>query len=60
MSEVELMYVVASGVPFCVHQTTALLSKPVPVTVSVNCAAPALTDDGLIDVMTGDGILTCG
>src|SRR5438105_4729345 len=47
-------YVVARSAPF--HRTTEVLTKFVPVTVSVNCDPPTVADGGLRLVMVGIGL----
>src|SRR5207302_1878432 len=47
-------YVVARSAPF--HRTTEVLTKFVPVTVSVNCDPPAVADGGLRLVVVGIGL----
>jgi hypothetical protein len=58
--EVALTNVVASAVPF--HCTTELLTKFVPVAVSVKPAPPTFAEDGEIKMSAGAGLLltTCG
>ena len=48
--------VVARALPF--HWTTEVLTNPLPFTVIVNPAVPALTVLGVIDVATGCGLFT--
>ena len=55
VSEVALPNVVVRAVPF--HFTTEVLTKLVPVSVSVNVAPPASPEAGAIEVKVGEGLL---
>ena len=52
---VALMDVVASGEPF--HCTVAPETKPVPVTVNVKAAPPAVAEIGVIAVIAREGVI---
>ena len=55
VNSVALTKVVGKGAVF--HCTTALATKPVPVTVSVKAALPAVAALGLIAVIAGPGTI---
>ena len=56
VSCVLLTYVFGRLEPF--HCTTELLTKPVPLTVSVNAGPPGVAEGGLSPVMVGTGFET--
>lgn len=53
MSSFALRKVVESDAPF--HSTTVPEAKPLPFTVKVNAAPPAVTVAGVMEVITGAG-----
>jgi hypothetical protein len=53
LNRVEETYVVVRLAPF--HWTTESVAKPVPLTVSVKAAPPAVRDDGLMLEIAGTG-----